>query len=82
MPGDLLTKSASDVDLLVVGTVVLAELSQIVKAEEVRRDREMNYTVMSDDEFVFRKRRRDPFVLDILGGSRVMLVGDEEDLVS
>lgn len=75
-------KSASDVDLLVVGTVVLPELSQIVKAEEVRRDREMNYTVMSDDEFVFRKRRRDPFVLDILGGSRVMLVGDEEELVS
>ena len=30
-------KDASDVDLLVVGTVVLPELAQLVKAEEVRR---------------------------------------------
>lgn len=75
-------KGGNDVDLLVVGTVVLPELSQLVKAEEVRRGREINYTVMSEEEFSFRKRRRDPFVLDILGGSRIMIVGDEEELVS
>lgn len=71
----------NDVDLLIVGSVVLPELSQYVKAEEVRRERELNYTVMSEDEFLFRKRRRDPFILEILQGSRVMLVGDEEELV-
>jgi hypothetical protein len=36
---------------------------------------------MSEEEFAFRKRRRDPFVLSILSGSRVMIVGDEEELV-
>lgn len=72
----------AEVDALVVGTVVLPELAQLVKAEEVRRERELNYTVMTDEEFVFRKRRRDPFVLSILSGSRVMIVGDEEELVS
>lgn len=75
-------KDGNDVDLLIVGTVVLPELAQLVKAEEVRRGREMNYTVMTEEEFTFRKRRRDPFVLDILGGSRMMIVGDEEELVS
>lgn len=75
-------KGGNDVDLLIVGSVVLPELSQLVKAEEVKRERELNYTVMSEEEFAFRKRRRDPFVLEILGGSRVMLVGGEEDLVS
>lgn len=74
-------KSSTDVDLLVVGSVVLPELQQIVKAEEVRREREINYTVMTEDEFAFRKSRRDPFVLSILERSRVMLVGDEEELV-
>lgn len=75
-------KSSTDVDLLVVGNVVLPELSQIVKAEEVRREREINYTVMTEEEFAFRKRRRDPFALAILEGSRVMIIGDEEELVS
>ncbi len=74
-------RGATDVDLLVVGTVVLPELSQIVKAEEVKRGRELNYTVMTEEEFLFRKRRRDPFVIGILTGSRVMVVGDEEELV-
>ncbi|OGG11588.1 hypothetical protein A2Z00_05160 [Candidatus Gottesmanbacteria bacterium RBG_13_45_10] len=75
-------KSVTDVDVLVVGNVVLPELSQIIKAEEVRRDREINYTVMTEEEFLFRKSRRDPFVLSILEGSRVMIVGDEEEMVS
>lgn len=78
----LAKKSQSDVDLLVVGNVVLPELSQIIKAEEVRREREINYTVMTEEEFAFRKSRRDPFVLSIVTGSRVMIVGDEEELVN
>jgi DNA-binding transcriptional ArsR family regulator len=74
-------KSPTDVDLLVVGTIVLPELAQLVKAEEVRRDRELNYTVMTEEEFEFRKRRRDPFILSIFERSRVMIIGDEEELV-
>lgn len=75
-------KSATDVDLLVVGSVVLPELSQMVKAEEVKREKELNYTVMTEEEFTFRKRRRDPFVLSVLQGSKIMIVGDEEELVN
>jgi len=71
----------TDVDLLIVGSVVLPELGQIVKSEEMRRDRELNYTVMTEEEYEFRKRRRDPFVLSILEGSRVMVIGDEEELL-
>lgn len=74
-------RGSTDVDLLIVGTVVLPELGQIVKSEEARRGGELNYTVMTEEEFLFRKRRRDPFVLSILTGSRTMLIGDEEELV-
>ena len=65
-----------------MGNLVLPELSQIVKAEEVRSEREINYTVMPQEEFEFRKSRRDPFILGILEGSRVMIIGDEEELVA
>lgn len=75
-------KSGNEVDLLMVGKVVLPELSQLVRAEEVRREKELNYTVMTEEEFDFRKKRRDPFVLELLRGSRIMIVGDEEELVN
>lgn len=78
----LTKKSQNEVDMLVVGNVVLPELSQLIKAEEAHREREMNYTVMSEEEFMFRKSRRDPFVLGVIGGSRIMIVGDEEELVN
>ena len=39
-------------------------------------------TVMSDEEFSFRKKRRDPFVVSILGMSKIMVIGDEEELIS
>ncbi|MGA2910316.1 MAG: winged helix-turn-helix domain-containing protein [Candidatus Microgenomates bacterium] len=74
-------KREDDVDILVVGEVVLPELASIIRTEESRRGKEINYTVMSREEFDFRKKRRDPFLLGILSGSRVMIIGDEEDLV-
>jgi len=69
------------VDLLIVGEVLLPELAKLVRAEEGRLEQEINYTVMSREEFEFRKKRRDPFLLSILASSRVMIIGDEEDLV-
>ena len=65
-----------------VREVVLPELASIIRTEESKRGKEINYTVMSREEFDFRKKRRDPFLLGILSGSRVMIVGDEEDLVN
>ena len=74
-------KREDDVDILVVGEIVLPELASIIRTEESARGKEINYTVMSREEFDFRKKRRDPFLLGILSGSRVMIIGDEEDLV-
>lgn len=71
-----------EIDLLVVGTVVIPELSLIVREEEGRRKQEINYTVMSEEEFNFRKKRRDPFIVAIINGSRIMLIGDEESMIS
>jgi hypothetical protein len=77
----MLPRRNNEVDILLVGKVVLPEITQIVKKEEERRGTEINYTVMSEEEFAFRKQRRDPFVLGVLGGSRVMILGDEDEMV-
>jgi DNA-binding transcriptional ArsR family regulator len=70
-----------EVDILIVGNIVLAELSALIKKEEERRGQEINYTAMTNEEFEFRRKRRDPFLLGILNDSKVMVVGDEVELV-
>lgn len=71
-----------DVDILVVGEIILPELAGMVRKEESKRGMEINYTVMSREELDFRKKRRDPFLQGILLASRIMIIGDEYDLVS
>lgn len=71
----------NEVELLIVGNVVLPQIAQFVRTEESKRSREVNYTVMSEDEFSFRKARRDPFLLSILEKPRIMIIGDEEEML-
>ncbi|MBI2591039.1 MAG: winged helix-turn-helix transcriptional regulator [Candidatus Blackburnbacteria bacterium] len=74
--------NADQVDILVVGDVVLPELAGLIRQEESVRNHEINYTPMTRDEFEFRKKRRDPFVLGILTSARFMILGDEQEFVS
>lgn len=71
-----------DVDLIIVGTIVLPELAILVRNEENRLGTEINYTAMTEEEYKFRKQRNDPFLMSILTGTRVMLIGDEEAMIS
>jgi hypothetical protein len=77
-----LQKEMDDVDLLVVGTVVLPELALLVRTEEKRINTEINYTAMTEEEFDFRKKKHDPFIVKILSASRVVIIGDEESMLS
>jgi len=70
-----------DVDLVLVGDVVIPQVAALVSRFENELGREINYSAMTKDEFEFRKKRRDPFLLKVLTGSRVVLVGDEEGMV-
>lgn len=86
----LLTKSyikgiktgADNIDLLVVGKIDLDALSTVVQRAERQTGREINYTTFKESDFNIRKKRRDPFIISMLLGSKVMLFGDEDDLVS
>jgi hypothetical protein len=75
-------ESVEDVDLMIVGTIVLPELAILVRNEEMRLGTEINYTAMTEEEFKFRKQRNDPFLVAILTGSRIMIVGDEEAMLA
>ncbi|QQG44634.1 MAG: hypothetical protein HYW86_01850 [Candidatus Roizmanbacteria bacterium] len=70
-----------EVYLLMVGIVVLPEIENIIHSVEEDFGREINYTMMTDDEFVFRKKNNDPFLWRFLKHPKIMLVGIEEDLL-
>lgn len=77
-----LQRKENEIDLCVVGSVSLKEVSRITQEEGARRNIEINYSVMNYEEFLFRKKNKDPFLLSLLEKPRLMLVGSEEDLLT
>lgn len=72
---------SDEIYLLGVGTIVLPELAQVISYCEQDFGREINYTVMTEDELAFRKRNNDPFIWKFLRTPKVMLVGHEDELL-
>lgn len=70
-----------EIYLLCVGIIVVPELTDIVTSVEKEYGREINYTAMTEEEFAFRKKNNDPFIWHFLKYPKVMLVGQEEDLL-
>ncbi len=70
--------SALDVDLFIAGDVNVDVVQNIVKEEETKLGREINYSIMTVEEFMNRKRTNDPFIYRVLTQSRTMLIGDDE----
>jgi hypothetical protein len=73
---------SEDVDVLVVGQIMLPGFQTLIAEEQAKREREINYSFMDDAEFQFRVKRRDPFILKVLTQPKVMLIGDESELLS
>lgn len=70
-----------EIYLLIVGIVVIPEIESIIKEAEKIYGFPINYTAMTDDEFVFRKKNNDPFVWRFLRQPKVMLIGVEDELL-
>jgi hypothetical protein len=70
-----------EIYLLFVGVVVVPELAEIVSEAEKGFGREINYTAMNEEEFIFRKKNNDPFIWHFLKQPKVMLMGLEEELL-
>jgi predicted nucleotidyltransferase len=70
----------SDVDLLVVGDVDMASLNETVTAAEDALGREINPSVYSREDWAARMGAGAAFATEILAGSKVFLIGDDDDL--
>jgi hypothetical protein len=80
LAGVLVQGSASTVDILVVGNTPGLKLKQAVKTIEASEGREINYSLMSYDEFYYRLSVRDKFITEILAGRHTVVVDTDNIL--
>jgi len=72
--------ATSDVDLMVIGSVGLADLAPSLGKVEKRLGREVNVTDYSVDEFRKKVSERDHFLATVLKGSLQFVKGEQRDL--
>ena len=68
-------RDTSDIDLFIIGPrSVENDLLKQIPAIEREIQREINYKLLNDEEF-HQKKRRDPFIKEILGNKVIVLKG-------
>ena len=72
--------TASDIDLLVVGTLSSRTLHTTLQEAKKLAHREINYTLFSPEEFRTRVQTEDGFLRNVLTGPKLFLIGDEDAL--
>jgi predicted nucleotidyltransferase len=70
----------SDVDLLLVGEIGFAEAVRALHQAQISIGREINPVVLSPAEFRHKTKDGDSFLSNVLGGEKLFLIGDEDDL--
>jgi DNA-binding transcriptional ArsR family regulator len=75
-------KAASDVDLMVIGTVGLRTLSGWLSGVTEQIGREINPHTMNVEEFRRLQKRGDHFLSNVLESPKLFIVGKENDLAA
>lgn len=78
--GMLVKGSTSSVDLLLVGKVPPAKLKRAIKEIESMEGRELNYSVLTYDDFYYRLSVRDRFLNEILQSKHTVLADPDNIL--
>ena len=78
--GMLVPDSGSKVDLLIVGSVSTIKLKKVIKTIEKLEGRELNYSVVTYDEFYYRLSVRDKFITEILNSSHDVVLDTDKVL--
>ncbi len=68
--------SASDVDLMIIGRVGLAEVSSPLRKAERRLDRCVNATTYTADEFAAKVKSNHHFITTVMRSKKLFILGD------
>ncbi len=72
--------AGSDVDLMVIGKLGLRKLTGMLSGMSEQIGREINPYVLSVNEFVKRKTKREHFITQVLEAPKIFIIGSANDL--
>jgi len=70
----------SDVDVMIIGDVVLRDIVKLLPEIHDKLNREINPVVYSVKEFIERRNSGNSFILNVLDSPKIMLYGEENEL--
>ena len=73
-------KAASDVDLMVIGSIGLRILTGLLMDVAGKIGREINPHALTEKEFAKRKTDQDHFLNQVLESPKIFIIGDEDEL--
>jgi predicted transcriptional regulator len=77
LAGKLVRGSLSQVDLMIAGNVNKTKLKKLVKELEEEEGSEINYSVLSYEDFYYRLSIRDRFVADLINNKHSVIIDTE-----
>lgn len=80
--GVLVRGSISKVDVILVGNLSPAKVKVAMKVIEKGEGRDINYSVLSYDEFYYRLSIRDKFITEVLAGKHTVVIDTDNSLKS
>lgn len=72
--GKFVNDRESSIDLLIVGDVPSRKLEKLVKELEKQIGEEINYSLMKEEEFMYRQQIVDKFLYKILENNKIVLI--------
>jgi uncharacterized protein len=74
--------ASSDVDLMIIGQVGLADLTPALRRAEGRLGRAVNPTLYTPEEFATKLHARHHFLKTVLEGEKLFILGDPHELAA
>ncbi len=65
----------NDVDILIIGKPDINKLNKEMDSVEKELGRELRMAVLTQEDYEFRKKRREKFILDIIERDKIVLLG-------
>jgi predicted nucleotidyltransferase len=72
----------SDVDIMIIGQLGLAELTPALRRAEARLGRPVNPTLYTREEFATKLQAEHHFLKTVLGGEKLFVLGDPHELAA
>ncbi len=72
--------ASSDLDIMLIGDIDLAKISPVIDQLEIMLARDVNYILLTENEWNSRLEDEDPFVINVRNEQKIMLIGTQDDL--